>query len=91
MKFANPFREGRTSFENSELAKHSENEKARKLRASMKKAKNARGGKRIGVCSSIEGAFFITEELDSSSGKDTSRLLLAGTRKVFWLRVLEER
>ena len=49
-----------------------------------------RGGKGCGVCSSLEGNFCITEETNSSSGKDTSRLLAAGASRVFWIRVLKE-
>ena len=49
-----------------------------------------RGGKGCGVCSSLEGVYCITEETDSSSGKDTARLLTAGASRVFWLRVLKE-
>jgi len=42
-----------------------------------------------GASSRIEWPFCITEELNSGSGKDTSRLLAAGARKVFWLLVVE--
>ncbi|MBC8470274.1 MAG: molybdenum cofactor guanylyltransferase [Planctomycetes bacterium] len=49
-----------------------------------------RGGEGCGACSSLEGAYSITEELDSSSEKDTARLLAAGACRVFWLRVREE-
>jgi len=49
-----------------------------------------RGGEGCGVCSSLDGAFCITEEIDSSSGKDTSRLLTCGAGRVFWLRVVRE-
>jgi molybdopterin-guanine dinucleotide biosynthesis protein A/nucleoside-triphosphatase THEP1 len=49
-----------------------------------------RGGEGCGVCSSLEGVYCITEETDSSSGKDTARLLSAGANRVFWLRVLKE-
>lgn len=47
-----------------------------------------RGGEGCGVCSSLEGAFAVMEELDSSSKKDTARLLAAGADQVFWLRVM---
>jgi len=47
-----------------------------------------RGGKGCGVCSSLDGNFAITEELNRQSHKDTSRLLAAGAARVFWLRVL---
>jgi hypothetical protein len=48
-----------------------------------------RGGAGCGVCSSIDGNFLITEETDCTSGKDTARLLAAGARRVFWLRVIK--
>ena len=48
-----------------------------------------RGGEGCGVCSSLDGDFYITEETSKSSGKDTARLLAAGARKVFWLRVMK--
>lgn len=47
-----------------------------------------RGGKGCGVCAALEGNFCITEETDSQSNKDTCRMLAAGAKKVFWLRVL---
>ncbi|MDT8301780.1 MAG: molybdenum cofactor guanylyltransferase [Sedimentisphaerales bacterium] len=49
-----------------------------------------RGGEGCGVCSSLEGVYSIVEELDSSSEKDTARLLAAGANRVFWLRIREE-
>jgi len=49
-----------------------------------------RGGEGCGVCSSLEGVYCITEELNSTSDKDTARLLSAGASRVFWLRVLRE-
>jgi molybdopterin-guanine dinucleotide biosynthesis protein A len=48
-----------------------------------------RGGEGCGVCSSLQGNFCITEETNSHSGKDTSRLLAAGASRVYWLRVLK--
>ena len=48
-----------------------------------------RGGEGCGVCSSLEGVYCITEETDPTSGKDTARLLAAGARRVFWVRVLK--
>ena len=48
-----------------------------------------RGGGGCGVCSSLEGDFCITEEADSNRKKDTSRMLAAGARQVFWLRVMK--
>ncbi len=49
-----------------------------------------RGGEGCGVCSSLEGVYCITEETNRSSGKDTARLLAAGSKRVYWLRVLRE-
>ena len=49
-----------------------------------------RGGEGCGVCSSLEGVYNIVEEFNSSSEKDTARLLAAGASRVFWLRVREE-
>jgi molybdopterin-guanine dinucleotide biosynthesis protein A len=46
-----------------------------------------RGGQGCGVCSSVDGDFDIMEESDSNSQKDTARLLAAGAKRVFWLRV----
>jgi molybdopterin-guanine dinucleotide biosynthesis protein A len=48
-----------------------------------------RGGDGCGVCSSLEGDFCITEETDGNSKKDTARLLAAGAKRVYWLRVLK--
>ena len=60
-----------------------------------------RGGQGCGVCSSLEGDFCITEEIDSTRtrftsntstgncGKDTARVLAAGASRVFWLRVMK--
>jgi molybdopterin-guanine dinucleotide biosynthesis protein A len=48
-----------------------------------------RGGRGCGVCSSLDGNFYITEETDRNSRKDTARLLTAGASRVFWLRVLK--
>ena len=49
-----------------------------------------RGGEGCGVCSSLEGVYCITEELNSTSDKDTARLLSAGASRAFWLRVLKK-
>lgn len=49
-----------------------------------------RGGEGCGVCSSMDGAYLITEETDPASSKDTSRLLAAGAERVYWLRVLRK-
>ncbi|TFH58433.1 MAG: hypothetical protein E4G91_09450, partial [Candidatus Zixiibacteriota bacterium] len=49
-----------------------------------------RGGEGCGVCTSLEGDFCITEEIDGSSGKDTARMLASGASKVYWLRALKD-
>lgn len=48
-----------------------------------------RGGEGCGVCGALESNFSITEETDSQSNKDTCRMLAAGAKKVYWLRVLK--
>ena len=48
-----------------------------------------RGGEGCGVCSSFTGNYCITEETDPKSQKDTSRLLAAAAKKVYWLRALK--
>jgi len=48
-----------------------------------------RGGKGCGVCSSLDGDFYITEETNSNSDKDTAKLLTAGAFRVFWLRAMK--
>ena len=62
------------------------------LKITVIKEKNGmcpRGGKGCGVCTSIIENFMITEELESDTQKDTSKMLAAGAVKVLWLRVLE--
>jgi molybdopterin-guanine dinucleotide biosynthesis protein A len=49
-----------------------------------------RGGAGCGVCSSLGEPWCVTRELDTDSGKDTSRLLGSGAREAWWLRVREE-
>jgi len=49
-----------------------------------------RGGKGCGVCASLAGNFRITQETDRNTGKDTSQLLAAGAKRVYWLRCLKE-
>ena len=48
-----------------------------------------RGQGGCGVCSELKGHYSITEETDSLSDKDTSRMLASGAGRVFWLRVLK--
>jgi len=49
-----------------------------------------RGGNGCGVCSSVEGTFSVIEQSPSSLQKDTDKLLRAGAKRVFWLRVMKE-
>jgi molybdopterin molybdotransferase len=44
-----------------------------------------RGGGGCGACA-FNGPYRLEEERDAASAKDTSRLLAAGARRVFWLR-----
>ena len=55
-----------------------------------KDGKCPRGGEGCGVCSSLKGDYMITEETEGPAGKDTVRMLSAGGKKVYWLRVLRE-
>jgi len=48
-----------------------------------------RGVSDCGVCSSLEGHFYITEETDSQADKDTCRMLASGAGRVFWLKALK--
>ena len=48
-----------------------------------------RGGQGCGVCSSLDGDYCITREMEGAETKDTQRLLTAGAQKVYWLRVLK--
>lgn len=54
-----------------------------------KNGKCIRGGEGCGVCSSLKGNFEITEELNAANNKDTSLLLAAGAKKVYWLKTLK--
>ena len=50
-----------------------------------------RGGRGCGVCSSLKGNFELTEEVETleNKDKDTIKMLRAGAKKVYWLRVLK--
>jgi len=48
-----------------------------------------RGGQGCGVCSSLKDDFCIIEQSNTKSNKDTGRLLAAGAKRVFWLRVMK--
>ncbi len=50
-----------------------------------------RGGKGCGVCTSLKGNFEIFEEKEIDPTKDTSRMLLAGAEKVYFLKVDKHR
>ncbi|MCJ7579392.1 MAG: hypothetical protein MUP98_02535 [Candidatus Aminicenantes bacterium] len=49
------------------------------------------GNENCCICSEIEGNYLISEEKDGSLEKDTSLLLNAGAKKVYWLIVLEDK
>lgn len=49
-----------------------------------------RGGQGCGVCSSFEGHYLLTREATGPDNKDTTKMLNAGAREVFWLRVHHE-
>ncbi len=48
-----------------------------------------RGGEGCGVCDSMDQPYVLTEETDLTLPKDTSRLLVNGASRVFWLKVHE--
>ncbi|MBE0637262.1 MAG: molybdenum cofactor guanylyltransferase [Bacteroidales bacterium] len=52
-----------------------------------KEGKCPRGGEGCGVCSSLVGDFEIIEETGLDGEKDTSRMLVSGAKKVYWLKV----
>jgi len=81
---------GKTKLACALISKFSKDRDIVGIKVTTIKAKDAqcpRGGWGCGVCSSLEGDFCITAEADSTSGKDTARLLAAGASRVFWLRV----
>ena len=49
-----------------------------------------RGGKGCGVCTSLQGNYDIVQEKDKTKNKDTSKLLCAGAKKVYWIRVFDD-
>ena len=49
-----------------------------------------RGGAGCGLCSKLEGEFAILQETETGSQKDTARLLAAGAKEVYWLRVFKD-
>jgi molybdopterin-guanine dinucleotide biosynthesis protein A len=84
---------GKTELACTLLKKFSKNRDVTGIKVTTIKDKEGqcpRGGEGCGVCSSLEGVYYITEELNSSSQKDTARLLASGASRVFWLRVLKE-
>ena len=83
---------GKTELACTIIKRFSKDKKITGIKVTTIKQKNGqcpRGGQGCGVCTSLEGDFDITQETDSTSGKDTSRLLAAGAEKVFWLRVMK--
>ena len=83
---------GKTELACNIIKKISKGKKIIGIKVTTIKEKNGqcpRGGQGCGVCTSLEGDFDITHETDSTSAKDTSRLLVAGAEKVFWLRVMK--
>ena len=80
---------GKTSFACSIIKKYSDSLPVVALKITVIKEKDGkcpRGGQGCGVCTSLSSDFLITEEFNSASGKDTSKMLVAGATKVFWLR-----
>ena len=83
---------GKTELACAVIKKFSRNRDIVGIKVTTIKAKDGqcpRGGQGCGVCASLEGDFSVTQETDSDSEKDTSRLLAAGAADVFWLRVLQ--
>ena len=84
---------GKTAFACEMIKKISVSRTVIALKITVIKEKNGmcpRGGKGCGVCSSLSGNYMITEELNTGSEKDTSKMLAVGSKKVFWLRVMEQ-
>jgi len=82
---------GKTELACALLGKFGRNRNIIGIKVTTIKAKDGRcprGGRGCGVCSSLEGEYCVTEETNSSSYKDTARLLSAGASRVFWLRVM---
>ena len=83
---------GKTELACALIRKFSKNRPIIGIKVTTIKAKDGqcpRGGQGCGVCSSLEGDFCITEEIDSNCDKDTARVLAAGASRVFWLRVMK--
>ncbi|MFB0524886.1 MAG: nucleoside-triphosphatase, partial [Phycisphaerae bacterium] len=83
---------GKTELACALIRKFSKNTDVIGIKVTTIKAKDGRcprGGQGCGVCSSLEGNFYITRETNTTSGKDTARLLAAGASRVFWLRVMK--
>lgn len=84
---------GKTEFACELISRYAQTETVFGVKITTIKEKNGqcpRGGDGCGVCSSLIGNYRITEERDGPSVKDTVRMLNAGAKKVFWLRVLHE-
>ena len=85
---------GKTELASSLIKKFSKNTDITGIKVTTINVKDGqcpRGGQGCGVCSSIDGDFHIFEETDRNSQKDTARLLAAGAKRVFWLRVMKKR
>ncbi len=85
---------GKTTF-SSAVIKHfsqAENIIALKITTVKKEEKGIcpRGGKGCGVCSNLKANFEIIEEVSLNSNKDTSRMLKAGAKTVYWIKAIEE-
>lgn len=55
----------------------------------LKRGPCPRGGEGCGVCDDHPGGWVISEETERGKAKDTSRLLAAGARRVFWIKTEE--
>ncbi|MHC4642567.1 MAG: molybdenum cofactor guanylyltransferase [Planctomycetota bacterium] len=84
---------GKTELACALIKKFSGNTNITGIKVTTIKAKDGqcpRGGDGCGVCSSLDGDFHITEETEGNPKKDTARLLAAGAKRVFWLRVMKK-
>lgn len=81
---------GKTEFASRLINKWSANQEVYGLKVTTinkKEGKCPRGGDGCGVCSSLTGDYEIIEETNVDGTKDTSRMLISGAKKVFWLKV----
>jgi molybdopterin-guanine dinucleotide biosynthesis protein MobB len=83
---------GKTALATSIINKYRSNNNIIALKVTTIAEKNGkciRGGEGCGICSSLKGNFELTEELNAAGNKDTSLLLAAGAKKVYWLKVMK--